>query len=115
MEDHLNHLCPRLVEAQNLLVQQQTVVLMNPFPHGKNMAQASTYSSMEGGNQGPPMSIGNTSVANVYMLKGDAHIDTRSRNPSIPLHIENTLGETMTCIPKGPFKKASPNSNVRVA
>jgi hypothetical protein len=53
-EDHLTHLCPRLAEAQKLLVQQQPVVLTNPFPHGKNMAQASTSSSVEGGSQGPP-------------------------------------------------------------
>jgi hypothetical protein len=32
--------------------QQQPVVLTNPFPHGKNMTQAS--SSVDGGSQGPP-------------------------------------------------------------
>jgi hypothetical protein len=35
--------------------------------------------------------------------------------PSLPLHIEKTLGETMTCIPKGTFKKASHNPNARAA
>jgi hypothetical protein len=118
------------VEAQKLLVQQQPVVLMNPFPHGKNMAQASTSSSAEGGSQGPPASTGNTSAVNVYMLKGDAHIATRARdyrmsestekgkeatNPPVPLQIEKTMGETMTCIPKGAFKKDSHNLNVRAA
>jgi hypothetical protein len=111
-------------------VQQQPVVLMNPFPHGKNMAQASTSSSVEGGSQGPPASTGNTSVANVYMLKGDAHIATRTQdyrmsesaekgkeatNPPVPLQIEKTMGETMTHIPKGAFKKDSHNPNVRAA
>jgi hypothetical protein len=62
-KDHPTHLFPRLAEAQKLLVKQQPVVLTNPFPHGKNMAQASTSSSMEGGSQGPPMSTINTSAA----------------------------------------------------
>jgi hypothetical protein len=96
------------VEAQKLLAQQPPVVLMNPFPHGKNLAQAS--SSMEGG-QGPPLSSSNPSSANVYMMKGSVDIMTRTcdygmpntsekgkeaENPSLPLHIEKTLGETMT-------------------
>ena len=55
MEDHPTHLCPWLVEAQKLLVQQQPVVLMNPFPHGKNLTQAS--SSADGGSQGTPPSF----------------------------------------------------------
>jgi hypothetical protein len=62
------------------------------------------------------------------MLKGEAHIATRAHdygmpstaekgkeaeNPSVPLQIERTMGETMTCILKGVFKKASHNPNVR--
>ena len=34
--------------------------------------------------------------------------------PSLPLHIEKTLGETMTHISKGTFKKSSHNPNARV-
>jgi hypothetical protein len=126
MEDHPTHLCPRLAEAQKLLVQQQPVVLTNPFPHGKNLTQAS--SSADGGSQGPPPSSSNPSSVNVYMMKGDAYIATRAHdyrmpetsekgkevvNPSVPLQIEKTMGETMTCIPKGAFKKASHNPNAR--
>jgi hypothetical protein len=49
-EDHLSHLFPQLAEAHKLLAQQQQpVVLKNPFPHGKNLTQASM--SMEGGSQ----------------------------------------------------------------
>jgi hypothetical protein len=44
----MTHLCPRLVEAQNILTQQQPVVLTNPFQHGKNLTQASL--SADGGN-----------------------------------------------------------------
>jgi hypothetical protein len=54
MEDHPTHLCPRLAEAQKLLVQQQPVVLMNPFPQGKNMAQASASTSVDRGQSGTP-------------------------------------------------------------
>jgi hypothetical protein len=129
-EDHSTNLSPRLEEAQNLLEQQQPIVLTNPFPHGKNMAQASTSSSTVGGSQGPPVSTGNTSAMNVYMLKGDTHIVTRSQdygmpktiekgkeatNPSVPLQIEKKLGETMTRIPKGSFNKDSHNTNARAA
>jgi hypothetical protein len=64
------------------------------------------------------------------MLKGDAHIATRThdyimintfdkgkedKNPYVPLHIKKTLGETITCIMKGVFKKASHNPNARVS
>jgi hypothetical protein len=51
------HLFPRLAEAQNLLVQQQPAMLMNPFPHGKNLTQAST--SANGGSQGSHLSSSN--------------------------------------------------------
>jgi hypothetical protein len=62
------------------------------------------------------------------MMKGDAFISTRAHDyskpstsekgkeaeiPSLPLQIEKTLGETMTHIPKGAFKKASHNPNAR--
>jgi hypothetical protein len=113
MEDHPTHLCPRLAEAQKLLAQQQPVVLTNPFPHGKNLTQAS--SSMDGGSQGPPPSSSNPSAVNVYMLKGDAHIATRAHdygmpstvekgkeaeNPSVPLQIEKNDGRNNDMHPK---------------
>jgi hypothetical protein len=49
VEDHPTHLCPRLVEAQKFVTQQQQAVLTNPFQHGQNLTQAST--SVEGGSQ----------------------------------------------------------------
>jgi hypothetical protein len=85
-------------------------------------------SSADGGSKGPPTSSSNPSVVNVYMMKGDSYITTRAHdyrmpkpiengkeatNPIVPLHIEKTLGETMTHIPKGAFKKASHNPKVR--
>jgi ribosomal protein L44E len=128
VEDHLTHQCPRLAEAQNFVTQQQPVVLTNPFQHGQNLTQAST--SAEGGSQGPYPYSNNLASKNVYMMKGDAFISTRVDDysklrtfekgkevelPYLPLYIEKTLGETMTCIPKGMFKKSSHNPNERVA
>jgi hypothetical protein len=64
------------------------------------------------------------------MMKGDSFISTRGHDyskpitfekgkeaelPSLPLQIEKTLGETMTRIPKGMFKKFSHNLNARAA
>jgi hypothetical protein len=64
------------------------------------------------------------------MVKNDAFITTRAHDyskpsasekgkeveiPSLPLQIEKTLGETMTRIPKGAFKRASHNPNARAA
>jgi hypothetical protein len=71
---------------------------------------------MEGGSQGPPPYLINPSSMNVYMVKSNVDIETRTReykipntyekgkedeNPPLPLQIEKTLGETMTHIPKG--------------
>jgi hypothetical protein len=127
-EDHPTRQCPRLVEAQKFVTQQQPVVLMNPFQHGQNLTQAST--SAEGGSQGPSPSSNNPASANVYMMKGDAFLSIRAHDysktstskkgkedeiPSLPLQIDRTLGKTMTRIPKGTFKKASQNPNARAA
>jgi hypothetical protein len=128
VEDHPTHICPRLVEAQNFVTQQQQEVLTNPFQHGKNLTQAST--SIEGGSQETCLPPKNPSFANVYMVRGDDFISTRAHDyskpstsekgkevdlPSLPLQIEKTLGETMTHIPKGAFKKASHNPNAKAA
>jgi hypothetical protein len=103
-------------------------MLTNPFQHGQNLTQAST--SAEGGSQETCPPPNNSSAANVYMVKGDALITTRVHDyskpsasekgkeveiPPRPLQIEKTLGETMTRIPKGAFKKSSHNPNVRAA
>jgi hypothetical protein len=103
---------------------------MNPFPHGQNMAQALASSSSKGGSQRPPASTSNTSIANVYMVKGDTHTKTKTQdygmsnstekgkeatNPPVPLHIEKTMGETMRHISKWSFKKDYHNMNARVS
>jgi hypothetical protein len=127
-EDHLTHQCPQLAEAQKFVTQQHPVVLTNLFQHGQNLTQTST--STEGGIQGPSSYSNNPASANVYMMKGDTFISTRvhdyskpstskkgkeAKIPSLPPHIKRTLGEIMTHIPKGAFKKASHNPNARVS
>jgi hypothetical protein len=127
-EDHPTHLCPRLAEAQKFVTQQQQAVLTNPFQHGQNLTQASTSAEVGSQENCPPPN--NSSSANVYMVKSDAFITTRAHDyskpsapekgkeaeiPSLPLQIEKTLGETMTRIPKGAFKRASHNPNARAA
>jgi hypothetical protein len=72
----------------------------------------------------------NNGVANVYMMKSEPNIQTKDHNygmsesvekgkeasnPLPPLQIENTVGETITHIPKGAFKNSSHNPNARVA
>jgi hypothetical protein len=125
-EDHPTHHCPRLVEAQTFVTQQQPALLTNPFQHAKNLTQAST--SIEGGSQGPSLSSNNPTSVNVYMMKGDSFISTRVHDyskpstskkgkeaelPSLPLQIEKNLGETMTHIPKGVFNKDFHKPNAR--
>jgi hypothetical protein len=127
-EDHPTHICPRLAEAQKFVTQQQQAVLTNPFQHGQNLTQASA--STEGGSHKNCPPPNNSSSANVYMMKSDTFIATRAHDyskpstsekgkeveiPSLPLQIEKMLGETMTHIPKGAFKRASHNPNARAA
>jgi hypothetical protein len=130
MDDHPNHLFPHLEESQKLLAQQQPFVLMNPFPQGKNMVEASSSTSMVESIQGPPVPTTNTMVINIYMMNVKAHLSTSSydyetsksvknkkdaANPSTPFQIKKVMGKEMTCIHKGVFKKDSRNPNVRAA
>jgi hypothetical protein len=127
-EDQPTHICPRLEETQKFVTQQKQTMLTNPFQHGQNLTQAST--SSEGGSQETCPPPNNSSSVNVYMVRDDSLITTRAHDyskpstsekgkevelPSLPLQIEKTLGEMMTHIPKGAFKKASHNPNVRDA
>jgi hypothetical protein len=72
----------------------------------------------------------NNGATNIYMMKFEANLQTRAHNygmpesvekgkeasnPLTPLQIEKTVGEMMTHIPKGVFKKDSHNPNARAA
>jgi hypothetical protein len=76
----LTHQCPQIEEAQKLLAQQQPIVLTNPFPQGKNMAQASSSTNLPRGNQGAPTLNANTGATNVYMMRSYAHLQTRAHD-----------------------------------
>jgi hypothetical protein len=94
------------------------------------MAQDFASTSVTGGSQGPPTPNPNNPAANIYMMNAKAHLSTRTHdygmpesvekgkeasNPLTPLQIEKTVGETMTHIHKGAFKKDSHNPKARVA
>jgi hypothetical protein len=116
--DHLTHLFPKLEESQCLLMQQQPVILTNPFPQGQNLMQGtSSTPNIDGGNQGTPTPESGTS--NVYMLKLDLNLQTRAHDygnpesakkdkelpePSNSLHIEKPMVDPMPHIPKGVLK-----------
>jgi hypothetical protein len=74
INDYLTHQCPRLEEAQNILAQQQLAMLTNPFPQGKNMAQASSSTNALEGNKGAPTPNANNGAINVYMMRYAAHL-----------------------------------------
>jgi hypothetical protein len=50
-----------------------------------------------------------------YKMPNTSKKGKEDENLPLPLHIEKTLGETMTHIPKGAFKKASHNPNARAS
>jgi len=105
-DDHFTYQCPWLEEAHKILAQQHFVVLTNPFPQGKNMAQASSSVNTPWGNQRDPVLNGNNRAANVYMMRSDVDIQTKAHdyrmlesadkgkeasNPSPTLHIDNIV------------------------
>jgi hypothetical protein len=52
-DDHLTHLCPKLVEAARLL-SLSLIVLTNPFPHNQHMASSSSnVRNVASGSQNP--------------------------------------------------------------
>jgi hypothetical protein len=55
-------------------------VLNNPFPKGKNMAQASSSTNAPGGNQGAPMLNSNNGDANVYMMISYDYLHTKAHD-----------------------------------
>jgi hypothetical protein len=94
------------------------------------MTQDSSSTNALGGNQGAPKINANNGAIKLYIMRSDAHMKTRSHdygmsestdkgkeasNPPPSLHIENTMGETMTCIHKVVFKNDSYNLNTRVS
>jgi hypothetical protein len=101
----------------------------NPFPQRKVFSQASSSTSALGDVREPSPTNTKNGAANIYMMEVKDNLQTRDNNyrmpeyvenhkeaskPLTPLKIENIVGETMTHIAKGAFKKDSHNPNVRV-
>ncbi len=127
--DHLTHLCPKIQNAQRLLMQQGSSssqdVLTNPFPQGQQLLASanSNLGNSVGGNQ-----EGDNS-SNVFMMGSHINVATRShdygeveasKDKSVlvttdPLHIERPFVESIPQIPKGSSKRATINSNARAA
>jgi hypothetical protein len=97
VEDHLTHLCPRLVEAQKFVTQKQQAMLTNPFQNGQNLTQASI--SAEGGSQETCPPPNNSSSTNIYMVRGDALIMTRAHDYSKPSASEKGKEAELPSIP----------------
>jgi len=72
--NHLTHQFPWLEEAQKLFTQQHPVVLTNPFPQEKNMAQYSSSMNAPGGNQGAPAPNSNNGAMKIYIMRSNDHL-----------------------------------------
>jgi hypothetical protein len=126
-DDHLTHLCPKLVEVARLL-NLLPIVLMSPFLHNKHLASSSSNAgNAPGGSQNPPSQDGDCVCINMVDAKID--IATRSQDyssskastsleappppPETNLQIEKPkpLPHTM----KGVLKHSTHNPNARVA
>lgn len=127
--DHLTHLCPKIQDAQRLLVQQESsssqAFLTNPFCQGEQFlagANSNLGTSARGNQEGDNSS-------NVFMMGSHINVATRSCDygeaetskdkyfPGIadPLHIERPSVKSIPQIPKGSAKRATINPNARAA
>jgi hypothetical protein len=74
-DDHLTHLCPKLMEAARLLSLPPDV-LTNPFPHNQHMALISSNArNATSGSQNPPVQDGDCLCIN--MVKSQVNVATR--------------------------------------
>jgi hypothetical protein len=81
-DDHLTHLCSKLVEAVRLLSLPPTV-LTNPFPHNQHMALSSSNAgNVASGSQNPPAQDSDRLCIN--MVKYEVNVATRSWDYSSP-------------------------------
>jgi hypothetical protein len=126
-DDHLTHLCPKIVEVARLL-SLPLIFLTNPFPHNQHMASISSNTeNAVGGSQNPPSQDGDRLCIN--MVDAKVHVATRSRDysssqaiiglESPPPPLEMTLHikkiEPPPHIPKGVIKCSTHNPNARAA
>jgi hypothetical protein len=126
-DDHLTHLCPKLVEAARLLA-QSPIVLTNPFPHNYHLASSSSNTgNTTNGGQNQQSQDGDRVCINMVDEKID--IATRSQDytskqiiPSLespPPPSETTLQiekpEPQPRILEGVLKRSTHNPNARAS
>jgi hypothetical protein len=124
--DHLTHLCPKLVEVVRLL-SLSPVVLTNPFPDNYHMASSSSnVRNATSGSQNPSAQDGDRLCIN--MVKSKVNVATQYNDYSssqtvsslespppleMPLQIEKL--DPPPRILKGVLKHSTHNPNARVA
>jgi hypothetical protein len=121
--DHLTHLCPKLIEAARLLNLPPSV-LKNPFPHNQHLASSSSNTgNVPGRSQNPPLQDGNCVCINMVNAKIDVATHSRDYSSSkdsinleappppleMKLHIEEP--KPLPRIPKGVLKHSTHNPN----
>jgi hypothetical protein len=126
-DDHLTHLCPKLVEAARFL-NLLPVVLMNPFPYNQHLALSSLNDeNVSGGSQNPSFQDENhvfinmvgaiIDIATLSRDYGSSKASTSLEAPPPPsktnLQIEKP--EPPPHIPKGVFKCSTHNPNAKSA
>jgi hypothetical protein len=79
-DDHLTHLCPKLVEAARILSLPPTV-LTNPFPHNQHMASSSSNVQKCGEWKSKPTAQDSDRLC-INMVKSQVNVATRSRDYS---------------------------------
>jgi hypothetical protein len=125
-DDHLTHLCPKILEAMRIL-SLPSVVLTNPFPHNQHTASSSLNSkNVVSGIQNP--STQDDDCLCINMVKSEVNIDTQYHDysspqtvPSLesppplktPLQIKKL--DPLPCILKGLLKCSTHNTNDRDA
>jgi hypothetical protein len=78
VDDHLTHLCPKLVEVVRILYLPPSM-LMNPFPHSQHMASSSSNNrNVTGGSQNPLLQDGDHLCINMVDVK--FYVATLSRD-----------------------------------
>jgi hypothetical protein len=124
-DDHLTHLCPKIVEAVKIL-NLSPAVLTNPFPHNQHLASSSLNTENASGGGQNPSSQDDDRVC-INMVDATIDIATRSRYynsskastilearpppPEMNLHINKP--EPPPYISKGVFKHSTHNPNAK--
>jgi hypothetical protein len=124
-DEHLTHLCPKLVEVARIL-NLPPAMLMNPFPHNQHLASSSlSTGNAPGGSQNPPSQDGYYVCIN--MVKAKIDIATRSRYyssskpstsleappPPLEMNLHIDKPKSPPHIRKGVLKHSTHNPNAR--